>query len=368
MPVDANIISGLQQPQFMTPMQAASNALTMKQQLQSAQLNQMRLLAGEHTLRDQMLLANTAAQPGAIDSKTGLWSQDALNKIVQESPQLGASLVQKQAKDKLTIEQMSLDQSKEAADNRKLWTGLINDAQEEAVSVADQVPPSQREEAYQKKWAEGREQLKQSGYFPDNVKFNDMSYGAAKDILARRKAGGKENLLQQVGEAEDTLNEWKNQYSRMDANSPEAKQQLQKIRVGEQAIARMKAPTNPMISLGGKPPSGYRWSATQPGELEKIPGGPADKPTHDVLQADALAAYRASYPMGYMPEVYGKDQQKPDDFVADYIKGKEQGTKGIPKAKPKELPSSKTDLKADTVYQTRHGPAKWDGKQFVKVE
>lgn len=170
---------------------------------------------------------------------------------------------------------------------------------------------------------------KKTGFFADDVQFADMSYKQAKEIALRRGAKEEKNPVKEIAAARDTINELKTEYSHLDPQSPQAAQIMEKIRDGEAALSRMKAPTEAMS--GDKPPSGYRWNKNKPGELEKITGGPADKDARDVMQADALSAYRASYPMGFMPDIYGKGQPTPEAYVEKYIQNKESGGKGLPK-------------------------------------
>jgi hypothetical protein len=224
----------------------------------------------------------------------------------------------------------------------------------QAIAAADVAPADQREQVYAKEWTAGRDRLSKSGIFSDDTQFGDMSYRQAKEIALRRTSKENKNPVQQVEDARDQVNDLKTEYTHMEPNSPQAKQLLQKISDGEAAIKRMTAPTAPMVSLdrgdkvpsgyrekkdgtlepikGGpadkdKVPSGYENDPAKPGSLRPIPGGPADKDKHDVLQADALSAYKAAFPLGEM------DPKSPKvaDYVDDYIAKKSKGEKGLPR-------------------------------------
>jgi hypothetical protein len=78
-----------------------------------------------------------------------------------------------------------------------------------------------------------------------------MSYRQAKEIALRRTSKENKNPVQQVEDARDQVNDLKTEYTHMDANSPQAKQLLQKIADGEAAIKRMTAPTAPMVKISG---------------------------------------------------------------------------------------------------------------------
>ena len=241
MPVNSQIPLQVQQPQFMTPFEGMSGAQTIQQQMQSTQLNQQKLAAGQHELNNQMLLSRIAAVPGSIDPATGLWSQTAIDSIVQANPVLGRDILQKQTKDKMAIEQLSLQKNKNLAAMHKAGSDAINDEQLDAVGAADAAPAEKREEVYAAKWAEGRARLKKTGLFSEDTQFADMSYKQAKEILLRR--GGKEdkNAVQDVANARDIINDLKTEYSHLDSKSPQAAQIMEKIRDGEEAIKRMKA-------------------------------------------------------------------------------------------------------------------------------
>ncbi len=327
--VDAQI--PLQVKQF-EPATAQQNAMSFQQQLQSAQLGQMKIAEGRRNMRNQILLSQIGATPGAIDKNTGMWSDEAIGKITDVDPMLAQNIRQKQTYDKYQIEQLSLERSKALVEDHKAKSEAINEEQMTAISAADIVPADQREQVYAKEWTAGRDRLKKSGIFSDDMQFKDMSYKQAKEIALRRASKESKNPVQQVEEARDQIDDMKTEYTNLEHGSPRAKQLLQKIQDGESAIKRMTAPTAPMVSLdkGDKVPSGYEPDPAVKGKLRPIPGGPADKDKRDVLQADALAAYRARFPMGLMPEVYGKNQPTPEDYTAEYIKNKEGGGKGMP--------------------------------------
>jgi hypothetical protein len=339
MPVDASIPMGINPPNLMTPYQAQSGALSIQQQMQNTKLDQMRVMAGQQELHNQMFLSQVASEPGSLDPKTGLWSQDAIDKIVKTNPILGRDLLQKQTKDKMQIETLALDRSKALVEDHKAKSEAINDEQTQAIAAADAAPADQREQVYAKEWTAGRDRLKKTGIFPDDVQFGDMSYKQAKEISMRRTSKENKNQVQQIEDARDQVNDLKTEYSHADPQSPQAKQLLQKIADGEAVIKKMAAPTAPMVNMGGEKFTNIQQQADgsfiglnkASGKMEKVPAGEGvtGKDRRDVYQADALAAYRARYPMGYMPEVY-KGQPTPEEYTADYIKNKEKGGNGMP--------------------------------------
>jgi hypothetical protein len=351
MPVNSQIPMMMDQFQ---PATAQLNAQSYQQHMQDAQLKQQEIAVGQQNMRNQMFLSQVASEPGSLDPKTGLWSQDAIDKIVKGNPILGRDILQKQTKDKMTLETLALDQGKVQLESHKVKSEAINDEQMQAIAAADVAPADQREQVYAKEWTAGRDRLSKSGIFSADTQFGDMSYRQAKEIALRRTSNENKNPVQQVEDARDQVNDLKTEYTHMEPNSPQAKQLLQKISDGEAAIKRMTAPTAPMVSLdrgdkvpsgyrekkdgtlapikGGpadkdKVPSGYEQDPANPGGLRPIKGGPADKDKRDVMQADALAAYRAAYPLG---EFDGKSP-KVADYVDDYIKKKEAGEKGLPR-------------------------------------
>lgn len=159
MPVNAEIPLQVRQPQFMTPYEAESGAQTIRQQMQNTTLNEQKIQAGQHELRNQMLLSQIAAVPGSVDPKTGMWSQSAIDSIVKTNPILGRDILQKQTKDQMAIEQLGLEKTKGAAEMHKLKSTAINDEQIDAIAAADAAAPDKRDEVYAAKWAEGRARL-----------------------------------------------------------------------------------------------------------------------------------------------------------------------------------------------------------------
>ena len=367
MPVDASI--PLQMQQFQ-PAQAQQNAMSFAEHMQQSRLMQMQVAQQQQQLKNQMLMSKMASEPGNMDSTTGLWTPDALNKLSQANPVMGMEIRQNQVKSQYAVEQLALERAKGQEDSFKLQKEAIKDARMEAISAGDAAPPGQAEDAYQKVWNEQRQRLEKSGLFGESTQFSDLNYSAAKKHAVSFAA--QKNPVQQIEDARDQVDELKKQYSQLpNPGVPEAKVLQQKITDGEAAISRMKAPTNTMIDMGNKIPSGYEKDPSAPGKLRAIPGGPADKDKHDVLQADALAAYRASYPMGYMGNLPGsiyKNQPTPEDYVAEYIKNKTENGKGMPKASVKPMPKEQSGLVKDSIYQTKLGPAKWNGKQFERIE
>lgn len=92
---------------------------------------------------------------------------------------------------------------------------------------------------------------------------------------------------------------------------------------------------------GSAPPSGYEVDPADPTKLRPKAGGPADQPKRDKLQMDALAMYRAEYPMG---KVRPTDPTA-ESYVADYIKKKGGDAPAPPAGAPMTA----------AAYQQKHG-------------
>jgi hypothetical protein len=295
-------------------------------------------------MRNQVLLSKIYSDSSNVDTKTGMLTDDAITNISKESPMLGMSLRQKQTKDKLAIEQLSLERNKEQFGNYKLQKEAIRDNILKAIAAADSAHPGHEEETYQKTLNEGNLELRKGGLMPDSWQPSESDYHSAKKYSL--SYAEQKNPVQQVEEARDQINDLKTEYTHLEPGSPQAKQMLQKIQDGEAAINRMKAPTATMEGEGKTKYSNIQQAADGSfiglnkftGKMEKIPSaeGVQGKDRRDVLQADALSAYRARYPMGFMPEVY-KGQPTPEEFTADYVKKKG----GVDKVAPQKDDTAK---------------------------
>ena len=376
--VDASIPLSVKPVQLDTPIQAYGRMMNLKALQQRTQLGDIELAQNMQNLRDQQQLSVLAAEPGNLDPKTGMFTPEALTKVT--NPILRQKLNQTRMgalKDQSEIDWKTSEVAKNA-DAAK--TNALHGVMEEAYSTYEDTRKRTGNEqaatdAFNKALAGGYEDLKATGRggFSKDTQFKMLSPQEVGAKLITHKERVTEEAATARGEEDPFIKETK--------YAEKLKGDLAELAPGDPASASIKAQIAKVEGHlarldrmpgtggeGGKAPAGYRWKAD--GSLEPIPGGPATKDKRDVMQADALAAYRARYPYGYMPDMYGKTQPTPDDFTAFYIKKKETEAKpaaaGAPKpaagAKPKVGTKAEFDaLPKGTIFIDSR-----DGKEKVK--
>lgn len=329
--IDAGIPLSTRPVQLDTPIQAYGQAMNLKQLQANTELKNLQVAQGLQTLKDQQELARLGQDPSNYDPATGTFSAQALSKV--SNPMLRQKLNQARVtaiKDAAEINYKT-SATAQIADKRK--TDALNEVMSTAYSTYEDTlkrtgNDQAARDAFTKALSGGYEDIKATGKggFTSDTQFKMLSPEEVGAKLISHKERMTEEAALARGEEDPFIKETKyaeklkGQIADLapgDSGTASLKAQLAKV---EAHIARMDR----MPGVGGtdgKAPAGYRWKPD--GTLEPIPGGPATKERRDAQQADALAAYRARYPYGYMPDMYGKKQPTPEDFTADYMKKKE---------------------------------------------
>ena len=382
--VDASIPLGVKQAQFDTPTQAYGQAMNMKNLQATTELKNLDLAQGLQTLKDQQELAHLAGDPANIDPATGGFKPEAMTKIT--NPILRQKLNQsrmQQLKEQADIN-WKTSQTALNADEQK--TKALHGVMEEAYSTYEDTRArtgndQAATDAFNKALAGGYEDLRATGRggFPKDTQFKMLTPQEVGAKLITHKERVAEEAAKGRGEETPIIKETryveklKGQLADLAPGDPGAASLKQQIAVVQGHIARMDRIPGGQTERT-QPPANFRW--VEPGNpaagVVPIKGGPKDPESaparRDVLQADALAAYRARYPYGYMKEMYGKDQPTPEEYTETYIKAKEGGGKGMPKdvkgAPPKVSNKAEFDkLKpGDRFIDARDGKEKIKGK------
>lgn len=376
--VDASIPLSVKQPQFDNPLDIAGKAMNLKSLQASTQIENLKLMQGMQTLKDQQELAGIAADPANLDPATGGFNSAALAKIT--NPTLRAKLTETrmgQLKDKVDIDYKT-SQTAQIADERK--SKALHDIMEGAYGVYEDTlkrtgNKAAATEAFNKSQLDGYEDIKKSGrggfaadtqfrlLTPEDVGAKLITHKERVDEQAKKDAATRGEETPFIKETRHVEN-LKHQLDDLKPNDPARKPIIDQIRKVEAHIARLDRMPGAAGEKADKAPSGYRYK--KDGNLEKIPGGPADKDHRDTLQADALAAYRAKYPNGYMPDMYGKTQPTPEDYTEQYVKNKEAGGKGLPKDPKPSLPKVDSKASFDKLKKGDKFIDSRDGQEKVK--
>jgi hypothetical protein len=390
MPVDASIPLQVQQPQFITPMQAQQQALTYQGLQQNAQLRNLEIQREMQTLKDQQELTHLGGDPSNLDKETGGFTAEALGKIT--NPLLRQTMTQKRMLALKEKADMDWKTSETAQIGEKRKSEALHSVMEEAYSAyLDTRKSSQGNEeaaraAFDKTLREGYEDIKATGKggFPKDTQFKMLTpEEVGPKLVTHKERLQMEQQERTAARGEETpiiketrfVEKLTQQLADTAPGTPQAQSLARQIAQVKQHIARLDRMPG-AAGEEGKPPVGFRY---QPGgqALEPIPGGPAARERRDTLQADALANYRARYPLGLAPEVYGKDQETPEAYTAKYIAERESKKTGAPapKAAPTLPPRPKGKL--DTISTKKAfddlKPGTWyvdarDGKEKIKGE
>lgn len=375
--IDPSIPLSVKPMQLDSPLQAYGQAMNLKALQARTQLQDLEVQQGMQTLRDQHELATLAADPANIDPATGGFKPEAMTKVT--NPLLRQKLNQsrmQQLKEKADID-WKTSQTALNADEAK--TKALHSVMEEAYSTYEDTRARTGNEqaatdAFNKTLAAGYDELKTTGRggFTKDTQFKMLT----PQEVGAKLIGHKERVEEQAkkdtaARGEDTpiikeskyLERLKGQLADLAPGDPGAASLKNQIATVQAHIARLDR----IPGTGeGKVPSGYEKDPDKPGALRPIPGGPASREKRDVLQADALAAYRASYPYGYMPEMYGKTQPKPEKYVEEYIKNKEGGAKSMPKDVKADVPKVGSKAEFDKLKKGDRFIDSRDGKEKIK--
>lgn len=285
MPIDASI-----------PLRVNSDVFDPKQMMSMAQMA-MVMKQKKQQLEAQNALRSVFADPNSMDASGGL-SPAAINRVMAIDPATGIKLQSAMATQQARNASMDEKRIKTA----KLKMDMGREGDEAALMTYDQaiakgIPEAQARDLAQQTYNEQMKRLSESGVFSEEEvgKFstsfdpNDARAGVMKykDWLAAEE---KKRSDQRADEREAETERHN--------LATERHQSETERRLGEMASGK---------SEEGKPPSGYRWSKDNPGQLEPIPGGPAFK-GGTTIGGKMNPAMRASVELDMKEIEYGLDQ------------------------------------------------------------
>ena len=410
-PVDASIPLSFQQPKFESPLGMYTQALSLKDLQAQTQVRDMQFAKGMQTLRDQQRLSQIFSQDGTRDAN-GLPTQDAIKQIDAFNPQLAATINKNRLESLYKIAETSARTSETAVRAQKLKTDTLHPIMEEAYGAYEQAIKDGKTEEEAAR-ASGQVQIERLGEVgktgAGGFKSDDpilsrvltprqLHYGLTTHAERLAEEKGGTGPTAEIVRADKMLREGKITKEERDAivrketagTRPEETPEIKDIKERERLLAELatvpkgsdkeKSLKRQIADLTGiinrkervagaaedhKPPTGYRY---KPGgtELEPIPGGPAVKDRRDAMQADALSAYRARYPMGYMPDMYGKNQPTPESYTEQYIANKEKGGKGPPTDVKGSLPKVSNKKEFDKLKKGDRFIDSRTGKESIK--
>lgn len=362
--VDARIPLQVKPMQLDSPMQAMGQVMNMKQLQANTELKNMEVAQGMQTLKDQQELAHLAGDPANIDPKTGGFKPEAMTKV--SNPILRQKLNQSRMQQMKEQAEIDWKTSQTALNADEAKTKALHGVMEEAYSTYEDTRARTGNEqaatdAFNKALSGGYEDIRTTGRggFPKDTQFKMLTpqevgakligHKERVDEAAKKKTAerGEETPIIKETQYVERL---KGQLADLPVGSPQAKSIAKQIADVQGHIARLdRVPGTG--GEGGKPLTDVAKLnadlAAKRITQEQYDGAMGRKEPRDKLQADALSAYRARYPYGYMKEMYGKDQPTPEKYAEEYIKNKEAGGKSAPKDVKGDAPKVGTKAEFD---------------------
>ncbi|SRR6266404_160071 len=269
MAVDASIPLQVKLPQFNTPLEAQAQAASLRDQIAQTQLRQQQVQQGVQTLRDQQELSRAWSDRSNINPETGLLDP---TKVQQQfsNPAIYQKVVQMNTDALYNKDKAAREKTLATSETYKAQESAAHDLREEGISAyqnqLDKTPNNRQlaVDAFNKTIREGADKLNATGI---------MGKGWAPppdltpELAIKRSMTYKERLAQQEKEKSSALAERSEKDVERHRRVEEGQAAARERRIAEDGKG------------GGQPPSGYRKTAS--GDLEFIPGGPADPKTKE---------------------------------------------------------------------------------------
>jgi len=306
--IDPSIALQTQPPQI-----NASQLVALKDMAQRIQFNQVQLEEQQRQAKLRTAILGIYNEPGALDPKSGLPTEEAREKIIKISPEAGAKITKaaldyEEKKQAIRAHVATWDEKQVKMYQEK--TGMANEALQGAMTAYEDAKKAGRDEttaraAGQQVLSDAVDKASKSGIFsPEELRKFDASFDPQK---TRYALAGTLTFKEALDE------------KHREATAEETKRHNRAEESGQAATRKETARHHEAMEgkqAKSKPPAGYEPDPDHPGELRIIKGGPADRERRSAEQADALALYRAQYPMG--PVKPG--DPTPEQFIAMHAK------------------------------------------------
>jgi len=302
MVVDASIPLSIKPPNFMTPFEAQSQMLTLQQQQQNAQMRNMELAQNMQTLRDQQQLSTLAANQSNMDVNTGTFTPEAIASI--QNPMLR----QKVNADRIAMLQktaeINLKNNKDFYEVEKHKKDAVAEVYQTAYSAYESTlkktggNEQKATEEFNRLQAGGLQELRDTGRggFSSDQKFKQLTPREAEyKLITHKERAEEEARAVTAARMEETtfikesnyLRKLEAQIAALPPGDPQAEKLQKSLKEVQMHVAKLDNSAKTTVHIGDKTPSGYR--QTKDGNLEFIPGGPADPKTRSALAMGATS-------------------------------------------------------------------------------
>ncbi len=235
-PIDASIPLGVKPPQLMTPMQAQTQVLSLKDLMLQTQLKDQQARQNALTLAAQTRMAEMSTDPNFYDPKTNTWTQEGIARI--PDPEMRMRISKQQEELRYKQSQLKLEQNKNFVEQRKAVSGYLDDTVQQAIREAEQQSdPKKREEKFQEVYLNGWQEGRDSGLL-HGMQNKPLSYEQAKKIMLAKEAHAGKNPVFSAIEGQKQIDDLKEELTHHPAGSPEYKAISDKIAIAQSALKK----------------------------------------------------------------------------------------------------------------------------------
>lgn len=261
--VDASIPLQAQMPQFMSPMQAAQGALSLRDLQAQTQLRQMQVMQGQQTLRDQQELSALAASRDNIDPATGGFTAEAIAQI--NNPMLRQKLNNDRMNTLKLGEEIKYKASQAGQEADKRKTDAIHGVMESAYSAYEDVLKKTGNvqaatDKFNQVQADGYQEIRDTGRggFSKDQQFRLLTPDDVGAKLITHKERMEEENKARIRDAAEMspfmketryLQQLKGKLADLRPTDPASNQLRQEIAQVQRHIAKLDAPTSTEIKM-----------------------------------------------------------------------------------------------------------------------
>jgi hypothetical protein len=273
MPIDVSIPLQVQSPKFMTP----GDALSLQNVARQGRMQQIQLQEAEQGQERKNALRQV--MQGATDPATGRLTPQGLSQITQLDPEMGLNLGRQQ--EQLRLQDLAINQKKDEL-KKHVGTSYVTAYDRYLQQTGGNT--QQAQQLAQKDTLAAIEEMERGGTLA-NIGLDSNSIQRLKTLPPAEQM--RAMVVSLGGQIPDRGPSQRQERKRI-AGDQEIQEEFDPVSKSWREIGRgprFSKQVNPAEEAAKRPPSGYRW--TSKGELEVIPGGPADKPTERILPTSA---------------------------------------------------------------------------------